>query len=112
MEKRTQLNKELKAKYDALKNECQQVGYFNMVVSYLLQKGYENVLKITEKQIADMKRKLDKEEEEEEELKTQNKISLMTPEFQVWLVETAIKLAKIGKLFDLLKYIQNEMWLG
>ena len=114
MEKRTQLNKELKAKYDALKNECQQVGYFNMVVSYLLQKGYENVLKITEKQIADMKRKLDKEEEEEEEeeLKTQHKISLMTPEFQVWLVETAIKLAKIGRLFDLLKYIQNEMWLG
>ena len=110
MEKRTQLNKELKAKYDALKNECQQVGYFNMVVSYLLQKGYENVLKITEKQIADMKRKLDKEEEEE--LKTQNKISLMTPEFQVWLVETAIKLAKIGRLFDLLKYIQNEIWLG
>ena len=111
MEKRTQLNKELKAKYDALKNECQQVGYFNMVVSYLLQKGYENVLKITEKQIADMKRKLDKEEEEEE-LKTQHEISLMTPEFQVWLVETAIKLAKIGKLFDLLKYIQNEMWLA
>ena len=61
------------------------------------------------KGIADMKRKLDKEEEE---LKTQHEISLMTPEFQVWLVETAIKLAKIGKLFDLLKYIQNEMWLG
>ena len=109
MEKRTQLNKELKAKYDALKNECRHVGYFNMVVSYLLQKGYENVLQITEKQIANMRRKLDKEEEE---LKAQNKISLMTPEFQVWLVETAIKLAKIGKLFDLLKYIQNEMWLG
>ena len=109
MEKRTQLNKELKAKYDALKNECRNAGYFNMVVSYLLQKGYENVLKITEKQIADMKRKLDKEEEE---LKAQHKISLMTPEFQVWLVETAIKLAKIGKLFDLLKYIQNEMLLA
>ena len=109
MEKRTQLNKELKAKYDALKNECRNVGYFNMVVSYLLQKGYENVLQITEKQIANMKCKLDKEEEE---LKTQHEISLMTPEFQVWLVETAIKLAKIGKLFDLLKYIQNEMWLG
>ena len=109
MEKRTQLNKELEAKYDALKNECRNVGYFNMVVSYLLQKGYENVLKITEKQIADMKRKLDKEEEE---LKAQHKISLMTPEFQVWLVETAIKLAKIGRLFDLLKYIQNEIWLG
>ena len=109
MEKRTQLNKELKAKYDALKNECRHVGYFNMVVSYLLQKGYENVLQITEKQIANMKCKLDKEEEE---LKTQHEISLMTPEFQVWLVETAIKLAKIGKLFDLLKYIQNEMWLA
>ena len=109
MEKRTQLNKELKAKYDALKNECRHADYFNMVVSYLLQKGYENVLKITEKQIADMKRKLDKEEEE---LKTQHEISLMTPEFQVWLVETAIKLAKIGRLFDLLKYIQNEIWLG
>ena len=56
-----------------------------------------------------MRRKLDKEEEE---LKNQNKISLITPEFQVWLVETAIKLAKIGRLLDLLKYIQNEMWLG
>ena len=80
-----------------------------MVVLYLLQKGYENVLQITEKQISNMKHKLDKEEEE---LKAQHKLSLMTPEFQVWLVETAIKLAKIGKLFDLLKYIQNEMWLG
>jgi CRISPR/Cas system-associated protein endoribonuclease Cas2 len=109
MEKRTAMSKELKAKYDVLKDECQHVGYFNMVVSYLLQKGYENVLEITEKQIANMKRKLEKEEQE---LKTQHKISLMTPEFQVWLVEMAIKLAKIGKLFDLLKYIQNEMWLG
>ena len=109
MEKRTQLNKELKAKYDALKDECQHAGYFNMVVSYLLQKGYENVLQITEKQIASMRHKLDKEEEE---LEAQHKIGLMTPEFQVWLVETAIKLAKIGKLFDLLKYIQNEIWLG
>ena len=109
MEKRTQLSKELKVKYDALKDECQHIGYFNMVVSYLLQKGYENVLQITDKQIASMRRKLDKVEEE---LKAQHKISLMTPEFQVWLVETAIKLAKIGKLFDLLKYIQNEMWLG
>jgi len=93
MEKRTQLNKELKAKYDVLKDECQHVGYFNMVVSYLLQKGYENVLQITEKQIASMRRRLDKEEEE---LKAQHKISLMTPEFQVWLVETAVKLAKNG----------------
>ena len=109
MEKRTQLDKELKAKYDALRDECQHVGYFNMVVSYLLQKGYENVLQITDRQIANMRRKLDKEEEE---LKNQNKISLITPEFQVWLVETAIKLAKIGRLLDLLKYIQNEMWLG
>lgn len=109
MEKRTQLDKELKAKYDALRDECQHVGYFNMVVSYLLQKGYENVLQITDRQIANMRRKLDKEEEE---LKNQNKISLITPEFQVWLVETAIKLAKIGRLSDLLKYIQNEMWLG
>ena len=109
MEKRTQLNKELKAKYDALKDECQHVGYFNMVVSYLLQKGYENVLEITDKQILSMKRKLEKEEDE---LRAQHKISLMTPEFQVWLVEMAIKLAKIGKLFDLLKYIQNEMWIN
>ena len=109
MEKRTAMNKELKAKYDKFRDECGHIGYFNMIVSYLLQKGYENVLQITEKQITNMKRKLDKEEEE---LKAQHKISLMTPEFQVWLVEEAIKLAKIGKLFDLLKYIQNEMWLG
>lgn len=109
MEKRTAMNKELKAKYDAFKDECANVGYFNMVVSYLLQTGYENVLEITEKQIANMKQKLCKEEEE---LHAQHKISLMTPDFQVWLVEMAIKLANIGKLFDLLKYIQNEMWIS
>lgn len=109
MEKRTAMNRELKITYDTFRNECGHIGYFNMVVSYLLQKGYENVLEITEEQITDMRCKLDKEEEE---LKAQHKISLMTPEFQVWLVEMAIKLAKIGKLFDLLKYIQNEMWLG
>lgn len=109
MEKRTAINKELKAKYDALRDECGHIGYFNMVVSYLLQKGYENVLEITENQIVNMKRKLEKEKQE---LETQHKISLMTPEFQVWLVKMAIKFAKIGKLFDLLKYIQNEMWLG
>ena len=109
MEKRTAMNKELKAKYDALKNECGHIGYFNMVVSYLLQKGYENVLEITEKRIVNMKRKLEKEENE---LRAQHKISLMTPEFQVWLVEMAVKLAKIGRLFDLLKYLQNEMWIN
>ena len=109
MEKRSAMNKELKAKYDAFKDECNNVGYFNMVVSYLLQKGYENVSEITEKQIADMKQEL---YEEEKELRAQHKISLMTPDFQVWLVEMAIKLSKMGKLFDLLKYIQNEMWIN
>ena len=109
MEKRTAMNKELKAKYDAFKDECNNVGYFNMVVSYLLQKGYENVLEITDEQITNMKQQLEKEEEK---LRAQHKMSLMTPGFQVWLVEMAIKLAKIGKLFDLLKYIQNEMWIN
>ena len=66
-------------------------------------------MQITEQQIANMKHKLDKEEEE---LEAQHKFSLMTPEFQVWIVEEAIKLAKIGELFDLLKYIQNEILLG
>ena len=109
MEKRTAMSKELKAKYDTFKNECGHIGYFNMIVSYLFQKGYENVLKITDKQIANIKRKLYKEEEE---LRSQHKISLMTPDFQVWLVEMSIKLASIGKLFDLLKYVQNEMWIS
>lgn len=109
MEKRTAMNKELKAKYDAFKNECYHIGYFNMVVSYLLQKGYENVLEITEEEIVNMEQRLKKEEED---LRAQHKTSVMTPEFQVWLVEMAIKLAKIGKLFDLLKYIQNEMWIN
>lgn len=109
MEKRTAMNKELKAKYDKFRDECGHIGYFNMIVSYLFDKGYGNVLEITDKQIANMKRRLDKEEQE---LKAQHKFSLMTPGFQVWLVEMAIKLAKIGELFDLLKYIQNEMWLG
>lgn len=109
MEKRTAMNKALKSMYDKFRDECGHVGYFNMVVSYLLQKGYENVLEITDKQIANMKKRLEKEDEE---LRTQHKMSIMTPEFQVWLVEMAIKLANIGKLFDLLKYIQNEMFIN
>ena len=109
MEKRTAMNKELKAKYDKFRDECNHVGYFNMVVSYLFQKGYENVLEIADKHIANTKKRLEKEEEE---LRAQHKMSLMTPEFQVWLVEMSVKLAKIGKLFDLLKYIQNEMWIN
>lgn len=109
MKKRTAMNKELKAKYDKFRDECGHVGYFNMIVSYLFQKGYENVLEITDKHIANMKKRLEKEEEE---LRAQHKMSLMTPEFQVWLVEMSVKLAKIGKLFDLLKYIQNEMWIS
>jgi hypothetical protein len=109
MEKRTAMSKELKTKYDAFKDECNHIGYFNMVVSYLFQTGYENVLEITDEQIANMKQELEKEEEE---LRSQHKISLMTPDFQVWLVEMAIKLANIGKLFDLLKYVQNEMWIS
>lgn len=109
MEKRTAMNKELKARYDSLRDECGHIGYFNMVVSYLFDKGYTNVLEITDKQIDNMRKRLEKEEEE---LRAQHKMSIMTPGFQVWLVETAIKLAKIGKLFDLLKYIQNEMWIN
>ena len=109
MEKRTAMDKTLKRQYDAFKNECGHVGYFNMIVSYLFQKGYENVLEITDKHITNMQKRLEKEEEE---LRAQHKMSLMTPEFQVWIVEMAIKLAKIGKLFDLLKYIQNEMWIN
>ena len=109
MEKRTAMNKELKAKYDKFRDECGHIGYFNMIVSYLFQKGYENVLNITDKQIVNMKRKLEKEDEE---LRAQHKMSLMTPGFQVWLVEMSVKLAKIGKLFDLLKYIQNEMYIN
>jgi len=109
MEKRTAINKELKVKYDKFRDECGHIGYFNMIVSYLLQKGYENVLEITDKHIANMKKRLEKEDEE---LRAQHKMSLMTPEFQVWLVEMSVKLAKIGKLFDLLKYIQNEMWIN
>lgn len=109
MEKRTAMNKELKAKYDKFRDECGHIGYFNMIVSYLFQKGYENVLEITDKQITNMKERL---ETEDEERRTQHKMSIMTPEFQVWLVEMSVKLAKIGKLFDLLKYIQNEMWIN
>lgn len=109
MEKRTAMNKELKAKYDKFRDECGHVGYFNMIVSYLLSKGYDNVLEITDKHITNMYKRLAKEEEE---LRDQHKMSLMTPDFQVWLVEMAMKLARIGRLFDLLKYIQNEMWIS
>ena len=106
MEKRTAMNKELKAKYDALRNECGNEGYFRMVISYVMDKGFGAVSKITDKKIKDMVQRLEEEE------KNSSGVSIMSPEFQGWLVEMAVKLVHIGGAMDLLKYITNEVFIG
>ena len=107
MEKRTAMNKELKAKYDVLRNECRNEGYFRMVLGYVMDKGFSVVSEITEEEIKEMVAQL-----EEEEKQRTSGFSIMTPEFQGWLVEMAVKLVKIGGWTDLLKYITNEVFIG
>ena len=106
MEKRTAMNKELKAKYDAFRNECGNEGYFRMMISYVMDKGFSSVSKITDDEIKDMVHRLEEKE------RNSSGVSIMSPEFQGWLVEMSVKLVKIGSAMDLLKYIANEVFIG
>ena len=106
MERRTAMNKELKAKYDAFRNECGNEGYFRMVISYVMDKGIGNISEITDEEIKDMVAQL------EEKDRSSSGVSIMTPEFQGWLVEMSVKLVKIGGAMDLLKYVTNEVFIG
>lgn len=106
MEKRSAMNKELKAKYDAFRNECGNEGYFRMVISYVMDKGFSAVSEITDEEIGDMVQRLEERE------KNSMGISIMSPAFQGWLVEMAVKLVQIGGAMDLLKYVTNEVFIG
>ena len=106
MEKRSTMNKELKAKYDAFRNECGHEGNFRLVIAYVMDKGFAEVSEITDEQIKSMVKLLEERE------KNNSGVSIMTPEFQGWLVEMSVKLVKIGSSMDLLKYITNEVFIG
>lgn len=106
MERRTAMNKELKVKYDAFRNECGNEGYFRMALAYVMDKGFGAVSEITDEEIKDMVQRLEERE------KNSSGVSIMTPEFQGWLVEMSVKLVKIGSALDLLKYITNEVFIG
>lgn len=106
MEKRSAMNKELKAKYDAFRNECGHEGNFRMIIAYVMDKGFDTVSQITDEEIKDMVQQLEEKE------KNSRGFSIMTPEFQGWLVERATQLIKIGGAMDLLKYITNEVFIG
>lgn len=106
MEKRSTMNKELKAKYDAFRNECGHEGNFRMVIAYVMDNGFSAVSEITDGEIKDMVQRLEERE------KNGNGVSIMSPAFQGWLVEMAVKLVHIGGAMDLLKYITNEVFIG
>ena len=106
MERRTAMNKELKAKYDAFRNECGHEANFRMMISYIMDKGMGMISKITDEEIKDWVAELEEEE------KNGSGVSIMTPEFQGWLVEMSVKLVKIGGALDLMKYITNEVFIG
>lgn len=106
MEKRTAMNKELKAKYDKFRDECGHEGYFRMVIAYVMDKGFDAVSQITKEDVEAMVRRLEEEE------KNNSGFSIMTPEFKGWLVEMATRLVKISGAMDLLKYITNEVFIG
>lgn len=106
MEKRTAMNKELKTQYDVLRSECGHEGNFRMIIAYVMDKGFNAVSDITDEDIKDMVARL------EEEAKNSQGFMIMTPEFQGWIVEMAVKLVKIGSAMSLLKYITNEVFIG
>lgn len=106
MEKRTAMNKELKAKYDKFRDECGHEGCFRMVIAYVMDKGFDAVSQITKEDVEAMVRRLEEEE------KNNSGFSIMTPEFKGWLVEMATRLVKISGAMDLLKYITNEVFIG
>ena len=106
MERRTAMNKELKAKYDAFRKECYNEVNFRMMISYIMDKGMGVISEITDDEIKDMVQRLEEKE------KNSSGVSIMTPEFQGWLVEMSVKLVKIGGALDLLKYITNEVFIG
>lgn len=106
MEKRTAMNKELKAKYDAFRKECGDEGYFRMAISYVMDKGFDAVSQISDKSIKAMVKRLEEQE------KNTRGFMIMSPEFQGWIVERAVQFVKIGGAMDLLKYITNEVFIG
>ena len=77
-----------------------------MMISYIMDKGMGMISKITDEEIKDWVAELEEEE------KNGSGVSIMTPEFQGWLVEMSVKLVKIGGALDLLKYITNEVFIG
>ena len=108
MEKRMAMDKKLKEQYDQIRNECGHEGTFRMVISYILDKGYGLVSEITEEEITEMVMEL----EEKEKNRTDGMFSLMTPEFQGELVRMAVKFTKVGTAWQLMKYIQNEVFIA
>lgn len=60
-----------------------------MVFNYILQKGTEHISSITDEDVKEMEDDLKKQEAE---LEGTNKIMIMTPEFQVSLVNDARKI--------------------
>lgn len=106
MEKRTAMNKELKAQYDAIRNECGHESNFRIIIGYIMDKGFSCVGNITEAEIKDMVAQL---KEDEKKLKG---VPFMTPEYQGWIAEMAVKLVKVSSWIDFLKYITNEVFIG
>lgn len=80
--------------------------YIDMVIAYVMDKGFSAVSEITDDEIKDMVQRLEERE------KNSSGVSIMSPAFQGWLVEMAVELVQIGGAMDLLKYVTNEVFIG
>ena len=106
MEKRTAMSKELKRQYDALRDECGCEANFRIILGYIIDKGFSDIKNTTEAEIKDMIAQL---KEDEKNLKG---VPFMTPEYQGWLIEMAVKIVNVSSWIDFLKYIINEVFIG
>ncbi len=62
--------------------------YFGMAATYLLQIGFDQARKITDKQLERTLEKLKKEDEES------GGLSIITPELNIWIMKTAREIAQ------------------
>lgn len=80
---------------------------FRMGLTHLFDIGITKASEITDEDVKETLRALI---EKDEELKKQKRFSIMTPQFQVDIIETARELAQFS-IWTLLKYVQNYIFI-
>lgn len=75
-------------------------AYAMVCVTYLMQIGFDNARALTDEYLAKTKAELEKKDAESDGM------MIMTPDFQIWLMETAREIAQNMTEVKLIQWIQ------